>query len=114
MSTSTCFRTPSFTTVLVVSSILRVVLILYSEWHDAHSVVKYTDVDYRVFSDATRFVLHPSDGNRAQGPLGAVLGFGECVLLSNMPEEVMLTPVKPVHALNISIHTTARIASHSQ
>ncbi|KAF8197534.1 glycosyltransferase family 50 protein [Pholiota molesta] len=33
-------------------------LILYSEWHDARSVVKYTDVDYRVFSDAASFVLH--------------------------------------------------------
>ncbi|KAG5219995.1 glycosyltransferase family protein [Salix suchowensis] len=39
--------------ILIASVILRVALILYSEWHDAHSVVKYTDIDYRVFSDAT-------------------------------------------------------------
>ena len=71
---------PSFRTVLLVSTLLRVGLILYSEWHDAHSVVKYTDIDYRVFNDAARFILRPSPGNRAQGPLGEWLGVGEYVL----------------------------------
>ncbi|TFY57199.1 hypothetical protein EVG20_g8637 [Dentipellis fragilis] len=64
-------------TVLVASALLRVALILYSEWHDAHSVVKYTDVDYRVFSDATRFTLNPGPGNRAQGPLGKWVNIGD-------------------------------------
>lgn len=64
---------PSFPTLLLVSSLLRVALIIYSEWHDAHSVVKYTDVDYRVFSDAARFVLNPSPDNRAEGPLASLL-----------------------------------------
>ncbi|OBZ69351.1 GPI mannosyltransferase 1 [Grifola frondosa] len=68
---------PSFNRVLLVSALLRIALILYSEWHDAHSVVKYTDVDYRVFSDAARFVLHPSPENHAQGPLGALLHVGD-------------------------------------
>ncbi|OCH93394.1 glycosyltransferase family 50 protein [Obba rivulosa] len=67
---------PSFNAILLVSSLLRVALILYSEWHDAHSVVKYTDVDYRVFSDAARFLLVPSEANLAQGPLGRWLGLG--------------------------------------
>ena len=71
---------PSFTNILLVSTLLRIGLILYSEWHDAHSVVKYTDIDYRVFSDAARFVLHPVDGNRAQGFLGERLAIGEYVL----------------------------------
>lgn len=70
---------PSFKSTLIVSILLRVALILYSEWHDAHSVVKYTDIDYRVFSDAARFVLHPTDENRAQGPLGQLLAVGEYV-----------------------------------
>lgn len=70
-------RAPSFYQLLFVSTALRVALILYSEWHDAHSVVKYTDVDYRVFSDAARFLLEPSEGNRAQGPLGRALRIGE-------------------------------------
>ncbi|KAH9930708.1 glycosyltransferase family 50 protein [Fomitopsis serialis] len=68
---------PSFNRLLAISTILRVVLILYSEWHDAHSVVKYTDVDYRVFSDAARFLLNPSEANYAQGPLGTLLRVGD-------------------------------------
>lgn len=71
----------SFRNVLIVSTLLRIVLILYSEWHDAHSAVKYTDIDYRVFSDAARFILHPdadvNANNGARGPLGALLGVGE-------------------------------------
>ena len=67
---------PSFTKILLVSSLLRVALIAYSEWHDAHSIVKYTDVDYRVFSDAARFVLNPSENNRAEGPLASLFNVG--------------------------------------
>lgn len=62
-------RLPSFRTIIVLSILLRVGLIIYSEWHDKHSVVKYTDIDYCVFSDAARFVLHPGPSNYAQGPL---------------------------------------------
>ncbi|KAI0362394.1 glycosyltransferase family 50 protein [Trametes cingulata] len=67
---------PSFSRVLSASSLLRLALIIYSEWHDAHSVVKYTDVDYRVFSDAARFILHPSPENRAEGPLAKYVSVG--------------------------------------
>jgi len=35
---------------------IRLVVIAYAVWHDSHLLVKYTDVDYRVFSDAARFV----------------------------------------------------------
>ncbi|KZT71309.1 glycosyltransferase family 50 protein [Daedalea quercina L-15889] len=68
---------PSFNQLLAISTALRVVLILYSEWHDAHSVVKYTDVDYRVFSDAARFLLNLSQENHAQGPLGSLARMGD-------------------------------------
>lgn len=78
----------SFRSLLIISSLLRVGLVVYSDWHDAHSVVKYTDVDYRVFSDAVRFLLNPGgsdtstrsagvDYNLARGPLGPLLGAGE-------------------------------------
>ena len=66
----------SFNHVLTISVAIRVGLIIYSEWHDAHSVVKYTDVDYRVFSDAARFVLNPTSENRAEGPLARFLHIG--------------------------------------
>lgn len=59
-------RVPSFSTLLVLSALLRLGLVLYSEWHDARSLVKYTDVDYRVFTDAARFLLDPS--TTAKGP----------------------------------------------
>ncbi|RDB23052.1 GPI mannosyltransferase 1 [Hypsizygus marmoreus] len=74
-SVTSKLRLPSFHNVLRLSTFLRVALILYSEWHDRHSLVKYTDVDYRVFSDAARFILHPGPGetNHAQGPLVSFL-----------------------------------------
>ncbi|KAF9014114.1 PIG-M-domain-containing protein [Cyathus striatus] len=63
---------PSFRAVLIISVLIRVILVLYSEWHDARSVVKYTDVDYRVFSDAAYFIAHPSESNLREGTRGVV------------------------------------------
>lgn len=60
---------PSFRNVLVASTLIRIALILYSEWHDARSTIKYTDVDYRVFTDAARFLWQPTVASRAEGPL---------------------------------------------
>ncbi|EEF32392.1 conserved hypothetical protein [Ricinus communis] len=37
---------------LLFSAIFRLILIIYGEWQDAHMEVRYTDVDYLVFSDA--------------------------------------------------------------
>eukprot|EP01117_Protostelium_nocturnum_P017659 TRINITY_DN7224_c0_g1_i1.p1 TRINITY_DN7224_c0_g1~~TRINITY_DN7224_c0_g1_i1.p1 ORF type:complete len:408 (+),score=81.24 TRINITY_DN7224_c0_g1_i1:145-1368(+) len=37
--------------------LIRLILILYGEWQDKHMKVKYTDIDYIVFSDASRFVF---------------------------------------------------------
>ncbi|KAF8809011.1 GPI mannosyltransferase 1 [Phlegmacium glaucopus] len=68
---------PSLRSVLLSATVLRISLILYSEWHDARSLVKYTDVDYRVFSDAAAFLLQPGpgDANQAQGPLKRLFGY---------------------------------------
>ncbi|KAH9966634.1 glycosyltransferase family 50 protein [Russula dissimulans] len=67
----------SIRAVLVLATVIRVILILYSEWHDAHSPVKYTDVDYLVFTDATSFTLAPGPLNHAQGPLGRWFNIGD-------------------------------------
>lgn len=41
---------------LLASLVLRVVLLLYGEWQDENFTVKFTDIDYHVFSDASRHV----------------------------------------------------------
>jgi phosphatidylinositol glycan class M len=43
-------------TLLASSVLLRGCLLLYGLYQDAHSLLKYTDVDYYVFTDASRFV----------------------------------------------------------
>ncbi|GJJ12594.1 hypothetical protein Clacol_006837 [Clathrus columnatus] len=55
---------------------LRLGLVIYSEYHDKHAVVKYTDVDYRVFTDAAGFLLKPNENNTSGGPLGRYLTIG--------------------------------------
>jgi phosphatidylinositol glycan class M len=42
--------------VLLVATALRLILLVYGGWQDAHSAVKYTDIDYMVFTDAARYV----------------------------------------------------------
>ncbi|KAK1279281.1 GPI mannosyltransferase 1 [Acorus gramineus] len=41
---------------MLLSGVLRLGLIVYGEWQDAHMEVRYTDVDYVVFSDAAALV----------------------------------------------------------
>ncbi|WEW59622.1 GPI mannosyltransferase 1 [Emydomyces testavorans] len=48
--------------VLSAAVVLRVVLFFYGFYQDAHSAMKYTDIDYYVFTDAARFV------SRGQSP----------------------------------------------
>jgi GPI mannosyltransferase 1 subunit M len=81
----------SFSNVVLASILLRVCLILYSEWHDARSLVKYTDVDYRVFSDAAHYIWTPTPVNLAQGPLNRLLGLGECAFTSQPIAHSVLT-----------------------
>jgi hypothetical protein len=63
------------------SFIIQLGLIAYGEYHDQHNVLKYTDIDYRVFSDAVHalWTPEPQSGNLARGPLTRWTGwtFGE-------------------------------------
>jgi len=43
---------------LLLSVLLRLTLLLYGLYQDAHSPLPYTDIDYLVFSDASRSVYH--------------------------------------------------------
>lgn len=40
----------------LVATLLRLVLLVYGLWQDANSALKYTDIDYLVFTDAARFL----------------------------------------------------------
>ncbi|KAF2071935.1 hypothetical protein CYY_006750 [Polysphondylium violaceum] len=42
---------------LIGGFIIRLILIVFSEWQDANMLVKYTDIDYIVYTDASRFVV---------------------------------------------------------
>jgi phosphatidylinositol glycan class M len=44
------------TKVIGASIALRAALLVYGAWQDAHSPIKYTDIDYLVFTDAARYV----------------------------------------------------------
>lgn len=46
----------SIRSLLIFSAVLRLLLIIFGEWQDTHMEVRYTDVDYLVFSDAASFM----------------------------------------------------------
>ena len=102
---------PSLWKVLLSATALRIGLILYSEWHDSRSLVKYTDVDYRVFSDAAGFLFQsgPGDTNQAQGPIRQLFGYqldiGECVVTNRqdtMSDTIVITVL--IHEKHTDIH----------
>ncbi|XP_046842412.1 GPI mannosyltransferase 1-like isoform X1 [Xenia sp. Carnegie-2017] len=43
-------------TTCIVSFLLRILFMFFGEWQDATMVLKYTDIDYEVFTDAARHV----------------------------------------------------------
>ncbi|WPH02234.1 GPI mannosyltransferase 1-like protein [Acrodontium crateriforme] len=55
MSLTTSFFSRPYL-VFTTATVFRLILLLYGRWQDANSPVKYTDIDYLVFTDAARFV----------------------------------------------------------
>lgn len=56
---------------LLAGGLFRFILILYGVYHDSSHALKYTDVDYYVFTDAASYILHPS--TLAPGPLAGYI-----------------------------------------
>lgn len=71
-----CLRGTSFSSLCALGFALRLAFVAYGVHHDASHALKYTDIDYNVFSDATRFLLRPAPDNQAAGPLGQHLLLG--------------------------------------
>lgn len=42
---------------MLYGSLLRIVLMIYSEYQDYYYNLKYTDIDYSVYTDAAKYVL---------------------------------------------------------
>ncbi|KAI2475532.1 GPI mannosyltransferase 1 [Pyrenophora tritici-repentis] len=60
MALSSFFSSPPL--VFTTSIILRAIFLIYGLWQDANSPMKYTDIDYYVFTDAARYI------SRGQSP----------------------------------------------
>ena len=61
------------------AAVLRVALLAWGSYQDAHSPVPYTDVDYYVFSDAAACILNPAKPlcSPAKGPWGPIARLGD-------------------------------------
>lgn len=90
---------------LILGATFRFILILYGVYHDSRHSLKYTDVDYYVFTDAAHYVLNPT--MLAQGPLAGYIAekFGMYIGSPYDRATYRYTPLLALFLLpNISLH----------
>ncbi|KAG5520207.1 hypothetical protein PMAC_001284 [Pneumocystis sp. 'macacae'] len=44
--------------IFIIGGLLRIFFLIYGHWHDSRSPVKYTDIDYKVFTGAAEYAYH--------------------------------------------------------
>ncbi len=51
---------------LIGGLVVRLIMLFYGNYQDTHSEVKYTDIDYSVYSDAARYVVNGTSPYRRE------------------------------------------------
>jgi phosphatidylinositol glycan class M len=58
-----------FNLLLLLAAVLRIILIFWGKYQDSNSELPYTDIDYRVFTDSARCLIHANHCTTATGAL---------------------------------------------
>lgn len=75
---------------------VRLVFLAYGQWQDANSVLKYTDIDYFVFTDAAEFIFN-----------------GKCIDVNILCIMIKLRSI-PILAQDLSIYSSTGVSDASK
>jgi phosphatidylinositol glycan class M len=99
----------TFLWIFLAAALLRLGLIAYSVHHDARHALKYTDIDYKVFTDATSYLVSPDGrlGNNSSGPLARRSGLDSLVGDPYVRDTYRYTPLLAILLIpNVLVHPT--------